>query len=143
MKIIIKSPVPLPPEQVWEGFNLELLKKLTPGIVQLKADVFEGTQPGCRFEMRVGAFGVLQEWKGLVTQAGQTPGSYWFVDEGVKLPWPLKTWKHLHAVRKSANGSVIYDLIQFSCRPKWLNPLIFCFLFPLFSVRKRKYLESF
>jgi ligand-binding SRPBCC domain-containing protein len=143
MQFLIKSMVPFPANAVWKHFNGNLMQMLTPFPLRIVLLRYDGQNTGDRFALRTGLPGFMAQWEGVITQHGQSPGSYWFIDQGTRLPFPLKKWTHTHILRVHTHGSVIYDGIAYSTGYLILDFLMKPFLFSLFRVRKRKYLESF
>jgi len=139
MRIIIKSPVSQKPETVWAAMDEQMLRSLSPWFLHLKVLKYEGNKPGNKFSFETGIWPITAVWSGLVTSAGQTPGTFWFEDRGEKLPFPLKRWKHRHIVRKTTAGSVVIDAIECSTNMTFLDLIVKPLLTCLFSVRKQKY----
>ncbi|MBU6324780.1 MAG: cyclase [Bacteroidetes bacterium] len=108
-------------------------------MMQLRILRYDGQQPGDCFTMQLGPPSLNVRWEGRVTDSGQTPASYWFEDEGLKLPFPLKQWKHRHVVRKSGDGAVIMDIVSFTTGNGLLDLLCYPFLKAMFVGRIKKY----
>jgi len=143
MQFVIKSILPFPLDDVWAHFNGDLMQELTPFPLRITLLRYDGQNTGDRFALRTGLPGLMAQWEGVITAHGQTPGSYWFTDRGTRLPFPLRTWTHTHIVRIHSRGSVVYDAIEFSSGYRLLDFVLWPFLYPLFHVRKRKYLAAF
>lgn len=94
--------------------------------------------------MQLGILGVKQTWKSLITANGRAETQICFVDEGVELPSPLKTWKHHHIIEKVINRqSLIVEDIQFSTDFKLLELLLYPVLYLQFWYRKPIYKQYF
>lgn len=142
-KIMVRSAVNAPFTTVVSHFNRSLLEALSPDLLRLRILQYDGQLPGNRFCMQLGPSFLGVEWEGVVTASGSTPGTYWFEDVGVRLPFPLKCWKHRHIVRKSEHGTVIIDIIYFSSGFVLLDWFLFPFLLSMFKARTKKYRAFF
>jgi ligand-binding SRPBCC domain-containing protein len=129
----------VPFDQVIAGFNRHLLEALSPPLMKLRILRYDGQSLGDRFCMQLGPKMFNIRWEGLVSAAGRTPGTFWFEDVGVQLPFPLKRWKHKHLVRKSGTGTVIIDIVSFSTGNSILDVLCYPFLKGMFLARISKY----
>ncbi len=138
-KIFIRCEVAVPFDQVIAGFNRHLLEALSPPLMKLRIHRYDGQSVGDRFSMQLGPELLHMRWEGLVSAAGRTPGTFWFEDVGVQLPFPLKRWKHKHLVRKSGTGTVIIDIVSFSTGNSILDVLCYPFLKGMFLARISKY----
>ncbi len=144
MKIRFEAKVSKSLSLVKNAFNHELFLSLKPPIMQLKLLRFDGCKPGDEVHLKMGAFGITQNWISVITSAKETEQEWQFIDEGKVIPWPLLKWKHVHSViALSANESLIIDDIEY----EGVNPLMTALLYPSlwfsFSVRPRIYRKYF
>lgn len=73
------------------------------------------------------AYGFLRsglEFSSTITQWESTEDSLTYVDEGMKLPKPLKTWTHTHRIAESDQGGVIVDELTVDVEPSFAAPLV-------------------
>jgi ligand-binding SRPBCC domain-containing protein len=127
------------------GFNEQLFLALSPPFPVVRIHVFEGCEKGNRVQLSLN-FGIFtQTWHGLVTESSTAEGQWYFIDEGVILPFPLKTWRHKHLVTETGqqNGSCIHDMIQYSTGNALLDILTYPAYFALFLYRKPIYKKLF
>jgi ligand-binding SRPBCC domain-containing protein len=140
---ICGNPIPLSAVEVMNQFNEKLFNALTPPFLSMKLVKFDGCKTGDRVVLKpkIGPFYLY--WESLVTQHGISPNGAWFIDEGVVLPFFLKSWYHFHYIAQYPNGSSrIIDNIRF----KFSSPF-FLFLYPLlylqFAYRIKAYDKYF
>lgn len=115
MRLKFKTEVNSSLERAKTGFNRDLFLQLKPPFMQVILDRFDGCEVGHEVHLRTGIPGLLQPWVSLITEASVTPDSWFFVDEGKRLPFPLKNWRHRHEVKKTSNEtSEILDEIEYS-----------------------------
>jgi ligand-binding SRPBCC domain-containing protein len=139
-KIEIRTPVAQSADEIWPQFNEDLFKALKPAGMPMKIVRFDGCETGDEIILHVGPF--RQVWHGKVTDHGKTAQGYFFVDEGVRLPFPLKKWRHLHAINDFPAREIV-DCISFSTGYKWLDFLIKPALYAMFAARRKPYQKIF
>ena len=142
-RLLFECPVASDVEAVKNGFNLDLFKELAPPLIQFKVDRFDGCSPGDEVHIRVG-LGVMVKWISEITEEISNADQEWyFIDEGVKMPFPLVKWKHIHRVVKSDQGSTIIDDINFSCGNSITDKIMRPILKKQFSGRAAIYKKVF
>lgn len=127
------------------GFHKELFLALSPSFPRVKLHLFEGCEKGNRVQLSLN-FGVFaQTWHGLVTESNEAEGQWYFIDEGVSLPFPLKTWRHKHLVTENGQtkGACIHDIINYSTGNALLDILVYPGYLALFLYRKPIYKKLF
>ncbi|HMT12979.1 MAG TPA: hypothetical protein PKA39_15320 [Ignavibacteria bacterium] len=117
--------------------------KLKPPLIGLKIVRFEGCKTGDNVEIMLDIFGLKQHWHSVITEDFENEESIGFIDEGVKLPRPLKQWRHIHKIEKSIENSIIIDDISYNTGNKLLNFLMFPAFFLQFYYRKPVYKSYF
>jgi ligand-binding SRPBCC domain-containing protein len=144
MKIIFTTNIPLNFSSIRDGFNEELFIKLAPPLIPFKLLRFDGCKKGDEVHIQLGVLPFKQTWVSDITFEEENDGGWSFIDEGRKLPWPLSYWKHHHRVDKlSESESLIVDDINFETSPKALAPMIYPFLWLIFSIRPARYKKFF
>lgn len=144
MKLLFKSPVPLPVQKVKDSFNRELFIRLAPPLIPFKLERFDGCVKGNEVHILLGLKPFQQHWVSLITYDGENESGWSFIDEGKVLPWPLSYWKHHHRVdRVSDSSSLILDDIEYRCSPALLSIFMKPFLWSVFAIRPRRYASFF
>ena len=133
------------------GFTLELFQKLTPTFPPVKVVRYDGCKKGdeVHIEMVVPVLNRTELWVSRITKAGEITShdvfadEWFFIDEGVKLPFFLTAWRHVHRVVKGENGgAVIIDDIEYRA-PWYLLFGVHLVLSAQFAARQPIYQEYF
>jgi ligand-binding SRPBCC domain-containing protein len=143
MKLCLKTNVDSPPEAVWEGFDEALFLQLAPPLPRIRLLQFDGCLRGNEVRVELNFVFFKQEWISLITEQGQNETEIWFVDEGEKLPFFLRAWRHRHRILRVGSGSQIVDEIEYRS-PLWLlDVLLYPSLWLQFAYRKPIYRRVF
>lgn len=143
MKISIKTKVEQSYKQVYEQFNQNLLMKLNPPFPPVKLLRYDGNQKGNKVILELNFIFFKQEWESLITEEMETSESTFFIDEGVRLPFFLKYWKHQHLIENKEEGSEIVDNIEFKTPFFLMDYLLYPALYLQFLYRKPIYRKFF
>lgn len=143
MKISLSTPVEQGYLDVKNGFNESLFKKLSPPLPPVKLLRFDGSEKGDKVSLELNFIFFKQKWTSLITEDRTTDLEFFFVDEGVELPFFLKKWRHKHRVISSGIGSVIRDEIEFEAPFKGLTYLLFPVMWLQFAYRGPIYRRIF
>tara|TARA_B110000046_G_scaffold48975_1_gene54442 strand:- start:125 stop:547 length:423 start_codon:yes stop_codon:yes gene_type:complete len=138
MKIRLKSKVTCELETVHSRFDGELFKYLLPPGAQLIE--FGGSTKGDIVHLKLP---LAVEWVSEITENGKSEDSYYFIDEGRKLPFPLKKWKHKHILKASGQHTIIKDNMSFSSGNIVADAIIYPVLLLLFLPRIWQYKSYF
>ena len=138
VNITLKSAVNSEPKKVFNGFDSKLFTYLLPPGAELIQ--FGGAVKGDVVHLKLPLAG---EWISLITENGQTEDGYYFVDEGEKLPFPLKEWRHKHIVEAHNGGTRIVDDMTFSTGNYILDLMLFPILYVSFFPRTWQYKKYF
>lgn len=126
-------------------FTEELLLKLSPPFPQVTLIRFDGCKKDDQVILQINLLLTQLIWSSLITAENQTEEEWYFIDEGVEMPFGLKYWRHKHRVKKIDQQSCeIIDEISFDTRNAFLNYLLFPFLWGMIFYRKpfyKKYLS--
>lgn len=126
-------------------FTEELLLKLSPPFPQVTLIRFDGCKKDDQVILQINLLLTQLIWSSLITAENQTEEEWYFIDEGVEMPFGLKYWRHKHRVKKIDQLSCeIIDEISFDTRNAFLNYLLFPFLWGMIFYRKpfyKKYLS--
>jgi ligand-binding SRPBCC domain-containing protein len=98
--------------EVWRFFqSTENLAQMTrvPKIAVLgDSNVYEGAKVHLRLNFLLLNF----YWKGTISE---TVDGVYFIDEGERLPWPIRSWQHVHTFKAlSHNQTQMIDRISVS-----------------------------
>jgi hypothetical protein len=138
MNITLKSTVHAELTSVHNRFDQHLFSYLLPPGAKLIA--YGGSKKGDIVHLKLPLAG---EWISEITENGMSTDMYYFIDEGRKLPFPLKKWKHKHLLRRSGNGTTIEDHMRFSTGFMILDILVYPFLLLAFLPRVWQYKSYF
>lgn len=141
MKVRLQSAVRGTINEVWDNFDEQLFRYLLPPGTRLIK--FDGSDPGDIVHLK---FPFKQEWISKITEVHRQDDHCFFVDKGIKLPGPLKFWKHKHHVYHiNKYKTLIVDDMEYSTGSELLDLLIYPFLYLAFLPRTslyRKYFQS-
>ena len=145
MNVTLQSKVKGNYKEVMAAFDRKLFEALKPPVGKMEIVTFTGSEKGDKVHLRF-LKPFKAEWISDIVEHGATEQEAWFVDVGTTVPWPLKTWKHKHIVRKvDEQTSIIIDDMSFTGKNTILSlilvPAIFLAFFPRKSVYKR-YFEA-
>jgi len=143
VKILIKTEVAMPFQEVYKGFNEELFLALKPPLLPLKLLRFDGCETGDQVHIELGFGKLTQRWDALIIDHNQNNEEFYFVDKGVQLPFFLKKWQHRHRILKSKNGAAIIDDIDYQTPYKFLDYLMYPIMYFQFYLRKPVYKKVF
>jgi len=140
MNIIIRTLVTADFEQVHTAFDERLFKALAPPLLPVKLVRFDGSKKGDEVHLK---FPMKMEWISLITDNQLDKNRMSFIDEGIKLPFPLTFWKHEHIVLRKSNQTEIVDNINYHTSYKILDWLVYPLLYIQFLYRKPVYKKYF
>lgn len=141
MNIRIETKVAKSHEQVFSAFKEDLFMALNPPIMPVKLLRFDGCKKGDEVHIQL-PFGML--WVSDITDFSHSEKEIYFIDEGRKLPIPLKKWRHQHRIiAQGENTTLIVDDIDFSTNNRLLDFLIYPALWLQFVYRKPVYRRWF
>lgn len=87
-----------------------------------KTPVFEKVGAGLDF-----AYGMLRgglQFSSKVTEWTAAEDALTYVDEGVVLPKPLKSWRHTHMISENSEGGMIVDELTVEVDPAFAAPVV-------------------
>ncbi len=144
MKILIETPIANNYLEVFSRFNVTLFKALKPPLTDIDVTRFDGCAVGDEVHLSVRLLQVIkQEWKNKITSAHQNDNEISFTDEGLVIPAPMRSWKHVHTVRKVDNNHcVVVDDIDYTCGFVLLDQLLYPVLWSMFKARGPVYIRE-
>lgn len=143
MKINLETPVEQGYLDVKSGFDQSLFKKLSPPFPPVRLLRFDGSQKGDIVVLELDFIFFKQNWTSEISEDRTTEKEFFFVDQGVELPFFLKKWKHTHRVISTGIGSIIRDEIEFEAPFGLLTFLLYPVLYIQFAYRKGIYRRIF
>ena len=130
-------------QEVFSRFDRDLFEALKPIGMQLEIVTFDGSKVGDRVHLRFGS-PINTDWISDIIEEGGDEDHLYFIDKGIKLPWPLKSWSHKHIVAQDGiNSCFIIDEMTYDTGNFAFSALIKPFLFASFLPRKRQYQRYF
>jgi ligand-binding SRPBCC domain-containing protein len=143
MQIHLRTNVRQNYKQVFDAFDEQLFRKLSPPYPKLKLLRFDGSEPGDVVEVELQTGIKSFKWTSLITDRSIIDSGAYFIDEGQILPAPLKFWRHKHLVTANGTGAIIHEIITYSTGNKWLDLLLYPLMVAQFSMRKSVYQKVF
>jgi len=143
MNIKLKTKVEGNYKEIMKRFDRQLFEALKPKNAKMEIVEFTGSKKGDLVHFKF-LSPIKTEWISEIVKHGENEKESYFIDLGVKLPFPLSYWQHKHIVQKiTENTSYIIDDMTF----KGSNVLVTLFLYPAlyiaFFPRKRIYKSYF
>lgn len=143
MKILIETSVEQGYLDVKSGFNESLFKKLSPPFPPVKLIRFDGSEKGDLVTLELNFIFFKQKWTSEITEDKTTDLEFYFIDQGVELPFFLKKWRHKHRVISTGIGSIIRDEIEYEAPFGILTYFLYPALWLQFAFRKPIYKRTF
>lgn len=142
MKITIHSPLEGSPVSVFSRFNRDLFLALAGAFPKVTLQRFDGCRLNDETHVCIHFFG-KREWLSRNTDFFESPEEIYFVDEGLKIPFGMKRWKHTHRITGNEQQSIIHDEIEYDFGNRLLNVLWWLPFYMQFAARPRKYRRYF
>ncbi len=144
MRLRIKTLVKAPLSSVKDGFTQELFLALNPPFPTVKLIRFDGCKTLDIVSLELNFVFFRQEWTAEITDDTLSKDRWMFVDEGVKLPFFLKAWKHKHEVIVKEKASCyIVDDIRYATGTLLTDLVMYPVLYLQFLYRKPIYKRFF
>lgn len=140
MKMKLITPVNSDYKTVFAKFDLELFKSLMPPGLKVTVLRFDGSREGDEVHIDVQAGPVTQHWESRIVHHHENESECQFIDEGKKLPWPFVSWRHVHTIRKTGDGTCeIVDELTYTTENPGLDVVAWPALYAQFLFRKPVY----
>ena len=121
---------------VRDQFDKTLLAKLAPPFPIARIIQFDGCKEKDQVSIELDFLIYKTRWDSVITSEHSDATSFVFVDEGTKVPFGIKQWKHEHRMESiSENESVVIDKIHFQTNYKLLDWLLFPLLWGMIAYR--------
>lgn len=129
--------------KVKAGFNESLFAKLNPPFPPVKLLRFDGSDVDDIVSMQLNFLLFKQNWTSKISENHTDHTEYYFVDEGIELPFFLKKWRHKHRIIKKGAQTIIRDEVEFKAPFGLLSLILYPVLYFQFVYRKPIYKEVF
>jgi len=146
MNFKISTQIDINYQKVSDGFNQKLFEALAPAFPKLELIRYDGESKGDEVHVLINLFIIKQLWVSIITQSKiESNEEIVFIDEGKLLPAPLKTWKHLHRIKKSNDENICFviDDVTYSTGFRILDWILLPTFLVQFFARKNKYKKYF
>ena len=143
MNIQLKTKVDGNYKEVMKRFDRQLFEALKPKNAKMNILAFTGSKKGDLVHLQF-LSPIKTEWLSKITEDGEDEKQSYFIDEGVKLPFPISFWQHKHIVRKiTEDTSYIIDDMTFKGPNLLVTVLLYPALYIAFFPRKSIYKSYF
>ncbi len=143
MNITIKTLVDQRLPEVIAGFNGDLFLKLNPPFPKVRLIQFDGCKTGDLVSLELNFLLFKQVWTSEITEDFSDSEQFFFVDQGIRLPFFFKTWKHKHMLQVRDDKTVITDDITYQTPSLLTDWLMYPLLYLQFLYRKPVYRKVF
>lgn len=145
MIIYLETYVHRSSDVVIRNFNKDLFNALNPPFPPVKVKEFGGSSVGEKLHLEFNFIFFKQDWVGEITESYREEDDSFmtFTDEGKKLPFFLKSWKHKHTVKSSGEGALIIDHIHYRTPFLLFDYLMYPFMYLQFLYRNPMYKRYF
>ena len=138
INITLRSKVSGELTAIYKHFDADLFRYLLPPGAQLIE--FGGSKQGDIVHLKLPIAG---DWISEITENGVSAETCYFIDEGRKLPFPLKEWRHKHILHRQGNNTIVEDNMNFSTGNIITDILFYPVLFLSFFPRVWQYNRYF
>ena len=129
---------------VFAGFTQALFEALAPRFPPATLLRYDGNAVGDEVHLRLGKRPFAQQWVSVITANACDETTCYFVDEGRRLPFPLRFWRHRHHLEQVApRRVVITEDITFATGYRVVDALMAPVLRAQFEARGPKYRSFF
>ncbi|MCB9061583.1 MAG: hypothetical protein H6622_08685 [Halobacteriovoraceae bacterium] len=144
MRIFIRTQVPKNFKNVISKFDELLFRELKPPFVNLEIERFDGCRKDDEVHLKLKLWVFSSEWVSKIVENFESDSEFVFIDQGIKLPFPLKSWFHQHKVyRVNSSVSEVQDDIDFTSGNKLVDLFLYPTLFAVFYSRRFIYKKYF
>ncbi|MDX2306190.1 MAG: hypothetical protein NW226_25500 [Microscillaceae bacterium] len=143
MHILISTPVKKSYQAVYQGFNKDLFLQLNPPFPRVKLLQFDGSKKGDHVKIELNFIFFKQIWISEITDDQSDSEQIYFIDQGIQLPFFLKSWRHKHLLVKKGDQTLIVDDIRYQTPFLLTDYLMFPLMYLQFLYRKPIYRRYF
>ena len=143
MRLYFSTRVSCSINEVWEKFDQDLFLALNPPFPPVHLLRFDGCQQGDEVHLELGFWPLQQSWVSLITSQQTSTEKIVFVDEGQRLPFFLRSWRHEHRLEQQKDRTIIIDAIEYHAPIKPLEWSLWPILWWQFRYRQPVYRRYF
>ncbi len=126
-----------------KGFTQDLFISLNPPFPPVRLEQFDGCKTGDKVALELNFLLFKQKWVSEIVEDSEDSNSWYFIDQGIRLPFFLRSWSHKHLVKVDGRGAQIVDDITFSTGTRITDMLMYPLLLGQFMYRKPIYKRMF
>ncbi len=139
MRIRLITTINAPFERVHKDFNQKLFDYLMPPFSLASIERYDGQNPGDLIDLKFN-IPILGHWTVIIKESWLSHREYGFVDRGLRVPFGISYWQHIHRVVARNNHSCfIIDDIEYETSWRFLDYLLYLPLMTIFYPRKYQY----
>jgi len=143
MNIQLKTKVEGNYKKIMKRFDRQLFEALKPKNANMEIVEFTGSKKGDLVHLKF-LSPIKTEWISEIIEDGEDEEVSYFIDKGVKLPFPLSYWQHKHIVQKiTEDSSYIIDDMTFKGSNFLFTLVLYPALYIAFYPRKKIYKSYF
>jgi ligand-binding SRPBCC domain-containing protein len=143
MRMVIRTRVEQPYREVARQFSQDLFKALNPPFPPVRLQRFDGSKAGDEVHLELNFLLFRQRWVSVITADHADEREIYFIDEGKKLPFFLRYWRHRHRIINEGTGTRIVDDITFRTPFRPFDFLMYPLMYLQFLYRKPVYKRFF
>lgn len=144
MRFVITSRANANLEEVWANFNENLFRALAPPFPPVRLLRFDGCCADDEVHLQLDFLIFKQLWISKITEQATGVHEIYFTDEGIRLPFFLRRWRHKHLLQALPDGGTrIIDDVTFETPAKIFDWLLLPFLYLQFLYRRPAYKRFF
>lgn len=144
MRIIITTNVNQNYKTVFQGFTKTLFLALAPPFPKVNLLRFDGCEKGDQVHLEIDMIFFKQRWDADIIESSERKNEHYFIDNGSKLPFFLKTWRHHHRIiGKENNSTDIVDDFEYTTPFFLFDYLMYPVFYLQFAARSPIYKKVF
>lgn len=143
MRLTVITGITATPAAIWPMFNRDLFERLAPPFPLVHVLRFDGCRAGDVVEVELNFLLFRQRWVSEITTQCSTEGEISFVDEGRRLPFFLRQWRHHHRLIAVASGTQLIDDIEYHSGWHLLDLLLYPSIWMQMAYRRPIYRRAF
>lgn len=128
---------------VKEGFNEDLFVSLNPPFPRVILQQFDGCSVGDIVSLELDFVFFRQVWTSEIVNENSSATSWEFIDEGRRLPFFVKSWRHIHRLTSIGKNTLITDHVTYSTGSSVTDWLVLPMYYLVFLYRKPIYKRTF
>lgn len=143
MRIRLVTSVLAPFKMVHQGFNRKLFEYMMPPFSLARVTRYEGQSPGDIVDIKF-KLPFMGNWTVIIKESWISQREYGFIDRGLRVPFGINYWKHIHrVVARDNQSSFIIDDIEYETSWKLFDIILYLPMFLIFYPRKFQYKKYF